>query len=334
MARRAVKRQARGAVPADSARIRNEVAGIALVAFGVLTLVALFASPTAVLLYWWRSFLFTMLGWGALAVPLVLFTITQTDVVELWMVYVLAFLSGCVTALDNPARRSFVYELVGPAEISNAAGLNSMLMSATRVVGPALGGIVIATAGAMVVTAALLWLCAGHRSGSNGVLAWGAGIAERVTGLPGWASLPSGIATVSLLGAVFGMYWDISLHIDQGRDEGPLAAIGFWPRQWATARMFAGTAKGAQGLSFLVFPLSFVSSAYVRVESLPGWLQPFAEHQPLTVMIDAVRALTLGPAAAPLMEYATSYYVTRSLLWTAGILVFAVPVAVVRYRRG
>ena len=62
MARRAMKRQGRGAVPADSARIRNEVAAIALVAFGVLSLVAIFASPTAVLLYWWRSFLFTMLG--------------------------------------------------------------------------------------------------------------------------------------------------------------------------------------------------------------------------------------------------------------------------------
>src|SRR5919201_3483963 len=80
MARRAMKRQGRGAVPADSARIRNEVAAIALVAFGVLSLVATFASPTAVLLYWWRSFLFTMLGWGALAVPLVLFALAA----EMW----------------------------------------------------------------------------------------------------------------------------------------------------------------------------------------------------------------------------------------------------------
>src|ERR671934_1248105 len=80
MARRAMKRQGRGAVPADSARIRNEVAAIALVAFGVLSLVALFASPTAVLLYWRRSFLFTMLGWGALVVPLVLFAFAA----EMW----------------------------------------------------------------------------------------------------------------------------------------------------------------------------------------------------------------------------------------------------------
>ena len=51
MARRAARRQSRGAVPAEDARIRNEVAALALVAFGVLTLVALFANSTAVLLY-------------------------------------------------------------------------------------------------------------------------------------------------------------------------------------------------------------------------------------------------------------------------------------------
>ena len=80
MARRAARRQSRGAVPAEDARIRNEVAALALVAFGVLTLVALFANSTAVLLYWWRSFLFTLLGWGAFAVPLVLFVLAG----EMW----------------------------------------------------------------------------------------------------------------------------------------------------------------------------------------------------------------------------------------------------------
>jgi ABC-type polysaccharide/polyol phosphate export permease len=87
-------------------------------------------------------------------------------------------------------------------------------------------------------------------------------------------------------------------------------------------------------LSFLAFPLSFVSSAYVRVESLPGVLRAFAEHQPLTVMIDAVRALTLGPAAEALLDHATGYYVTRSLLWVLGILVVSIPLAMVRFNRG
>ena len=45
----------------------------------------------------------------------------------------------------------------------------------------------------------------------------------------------------------------------------------------------------------IVFPLAFVSSAYVPVATMPGWLQPFAQHQPVTSMVDAVRGLTLGP---------------------------------------
>jgi ABC-2 type transport system permease protein len=98
--------------------------------------------------------------------------------------------------------------------------------------------------------------------------------------------------------------------------------------------LFAGSAKGAQGLSFLVFPFTFVSSAYVQVETLPGLLRPFAEHQPLTTMINAVRGLVQGPAAEALLAHSTSVYVTRSLLWTLAILAVAVPLAVARYRRG
>ncbi len=61
--------------------------------------------------------------------------------------------------------------------------------------------------------------------------------------------------------------------------------------------MFAGNAQAAQGMGMVVFPFAFISSAYVPVSTMPGWLQVFAEHQPLTYMVDAVRALTPGPAA-------------------------------------
>jgi hypothetical protein len=89
--------------------------------------------------------------------------------------------------------------------------------------GAAIGQIVIATTGAMVVTTLLLWLGMGHRSGKVPWLGRWAAMSERISGLPGWAALPSGVATVSLITAVFGMYWDISLHIGVGRDQGPLA---------------------------------------------------------------------------------------------------------------
>ncbi len=79
MARRAVRKERRGAIP-EGSPIRNEVAAIALAAFAVLSLVALFADQNAVLLNWWRSFLFSVLGWGAVAVPIVLAALAA----EMW----------------------------------------------------------------------------------------------------------------------------------------------------------------------------------------------------------------------------------------------------------
>jgi ABC-2 type transport system permease protein len=84
----------------------------------------------------------------------------------------------------------------------------------------------------------------------------------------------------------------------------------------------------------MVFPLTFVSSAYVPVESMPGWMQAFAEHQPVTVMVDAVRVLTQGPAAEALLGHGTGFYVPRALAWSAAIPAVFVPLAVARYRRG
>jgi ABC transporter DrrB family efflux protein len=100
------------------------------------------------------------------------------------------------------------------------------------------------------------------------------------------------------------------------------------------AGMAAANAQAAQGISFMVFPLTFVSSAYVPVSSMPGWLQAFASHQPITYMVDAVRALTLGPASHALYGHPASYYVAGSLLWSAGIIAVTAPLAVARYRRG
>jgi len=89
--------------------------------------------------------------------------------------------------------------------------------------GAAIGEAIGATAGALVATALVAYLVAGHRSGRIKLLARAGAWAERHTGLPAWASLPSMLMGVALLTAVLGMYWDISLHIDNGRDAGPLA---------------------------------------------------------------------------------------------------------------
>jgi hypothetical protein len=89
--------------------------------------------------------------------------------------------------------------------------------------GAAIGEALGATAAAGVATLLIAVLIAGHRSGRIEWLARAAGAARRMTGLPGWAALPLLLLNAALLTAVLGMYWDISLHIDNGRDPGPLA---------------------------------------------------------------------------------------------------------------
>jgi hypothetical protein len=95
--------------------------------------------------------------------------------------------------------------------------------AATPAGGAAIGEVIGATSGALIATAVLLWLASAHRSGRSDILRNAAAWAERRTGLPGWSALPSLLVTVALITALFGMYWDISLHIDNGRDPGPLA---------------------------------------------------------------------------------------------------------------
>jgi ABC-type polysaccharide/polyol phosphate export permease len=77
-----------------------------------------------------------------------------------------------------------------------------------------------------------------------------------------------------------------------------------------------------------VFPLSFVSSAHVPVSTMPGWMQAFANNQPMTQMVNTVRLLTGGPQAQALLGHPVSYYLVPSLLWTAGLVVVFAPLAV------
>jgi MFS family permease len=87
----------------------------------------------------------TQAALGALALGLGILTIS--GLVQLWHVYVFAFLLGCATALDAPARHTFVSELVGEADLSNAVALNSTSFNAARMIGPAIAGILIASVG-------------------------------------------------------------------------------------------------------------------------------------------------------------------------------------------
>lgn len=92
-----------------------------------------------------KILLCTQAAMGVLALGLGVLTLA--GVVQLWHVYLFALLLGCVSAFDSPARQTFVSELVGEADLSNAVALNSTSFNAARMVGPAVAGVMIGLVG-------------------------------------------------------------------------------------------------------------------------------------------------------------------------------------------
>ena len=131
--------------------------------------------------------------------------------------------------------------------------------------GAATSDVIYATAGAMVVTVLLMGPILLYKQGRFPALGRLAGLAERVTKLPGWAALPGTFLAVTLLIAVFGMYWDISLHIDQGRDPGPLANPAHY---FILAGLFGVLLAGVLGIALPKGPTR------TSFEVAPGWHAP------------------------------------------------------------
>jgi len=67
--------------------------------------------------------------------------------VQVWMLFAFAFANGCISAIDSPTRQVFVLELVGTEYVANAISLNEVVINTSRVLGPALGGVLLATVG-------------------------------------------------------------------------------------------------------------------------------------------------------------------------------------------
>jgi len=157
-------------------------------------------------------------------------------------------------------------------------------------------------------------LLAGRALGDTGVVAWGTAFTAalgfalgfRIHGTAGEALLAFGLC----LACGFAFLW-------------VFICIGLVSRN----------AQAAQGFSMLAYPVIFVSSAYVRVNTLPGWMQPVAEHQPITIMCNAVRSLALGNPALAGLGHTTTYWALLSLAWAAGITLVFAPLATTLYRR-
>lgn len=94
----------------------------------------------------------------------------------------------------------------------------------------------------------------------------------------------------------------------------------------AIVGVVAKSVEGVQWLTFIiVFPLTFASAAFVPAASLVGWLRPFAENQPITHVIEAIRSLMIGTPMNHHLYYA--------VIWCVGILVVAIPLASYLFRR-
>ncbi len=117
---------------------------------------------------------------------------------------------------------------------------------------------------------------------------------------------------------------------------GFLLAMGFaFSFSWvmASVGLAVKDTETAQVAGFIpLFPLVFASSVFVSVESLPSWLRVFADHQPITVLANAIRGLFLGEAALP-AGTTVSGTVLAALGWIFGILVVFFPLSVRLYRR-
>src|SRR5215208_8487030 len=101
--------------------------------------------------------------------------------------------------------------------------MNFLTAASNPAGGAATQDIALATGGALILTTLVVVIGVLYRSGKVAWLHKLADFSERQRGVPAWVALSGEIASVSLIVALLGMYWDISLHIDPGRDPGPLA---------------------------------------------------------------------------------------------------------------
>lgn len=160
------------------------------------------------------------------------------------------------------------------------------------------------------------------------------GVYDRLRSLPipraavmAGRSLADTLLNVGSLAVTVGLGFAVGFRTDAGLGAmiGAIAVIvaAIYAFNWffIGLGLVAGNAQAAQSLSSLVvIPLTFVSGAFVPVQSMPGWLQWFAANQPVTVLINAVRSLMLGGTEPAGVGHTTDYWVLLSLLWCLGIL--------------
>lgn len=118
---------------------------------------------------------------------------------------------------------------------------------------------------------------------------------------------------------------------------GVLLALMFgYAFSWVMALvgLAAKTPEAAQSAGFLpIFPLVFASSVFVPVATMPEWLQVFAENQPISVIANTVRSLTVPEEFLTFLGFDRGDFILQSVLWIVGIIAVFAPLAVRQYRK-
>ncbi len=175
----------------------------------------------------------------------------------------------------------------------------------------------------------------------------GAGVIDRFRSLPmARSAVLSGRTLADLgrnvfvLGLMMGTGYLMGWRFEQGLVK-MLAGFGIallfgYAFSWVMALMglLVKTPEAAQTAGFLpIFPLVFGSSIFVPTETLPDWLQTFADVQPVTILTDTVRSLMIPEQAAAFMGLDQGTLILQSLAWVVGIVAVFAPLAVWKYRR-
>jgi ABC transporter DrrB family efflux protein len=167
------------------------------------------------------------------------------------------------------------------------------------------------------------------------------GLIERFRALPmARSAVLAGRTSADLVRNVFvvlimtGVAYAVGFRIGDGVPEyilGALLLLAFaYAMSWGFAAigLAAPNSETANVMAFpILMPLTFASTAFVPIQSMPGWLQAFAQHQPVSVVVEGARSLMVGGF------YHSSSLVGYSLLWIFGLLIVLVPLGVWRYRK-
>jgi ABC transporter DrrB family efflux protein len=102
----------------------------------------------------------------------------------------------------------------------------------------------------------------------------------------------------------------------------------------ATIGLLIKNTESVQAASFIwIFPLTFASSAFVPVATMPSWLQVWARHNPVTIWVNTIRSLVLNDQAVAAFGFSRTALAAKSMLWIGGLLAIFMPLAIRAYRR-